>query len=123
MDTTLTIRAVVTLGFLVICIVLLFIGLRLCIKQMQKDEGTGVLTKDILIRSTLILLGSILAMTVSYSAMHYPDIVGTDSTMTELVLASFVFVLKAYGWIIAIPFLMHLFRRGSGPRTNDTDKM
>lgn len=121
-DTILTIAAVACIVFLIGAIVLVYVGFKPTIKALKSDT-TALIPKETIIRSTLFLVGAILLVSMAYTAAYFKYYVEKTSTLTELFLANFLYVLKAFGWIAAIPWLLGLFRKTSRPRMNDTDKM
>ncbi len=123
-----TLKAVFTVVFLVglvASIVFLFIGIRTTTKEMKKEEGPGVIPKKILIRSTLFLIASVLCMAVSYFGMHIEDYYDGLCSMGTLIFSCLASVLRSFGWIILIPWLMNLFKKTARPDDDDkdTDKM
>ncbi|MBR2750516.1 MAG: hypothetical protein IKD90_05245 [Clostridiales bacterium] len=123
MDISLVIRTILAFGGLIGCVVLLFIGFGKTIKFLKKEDRSTSVPKDILIKSTLLIIAALALMIVSFVASKYNDVTDGVCTFSELVLSYVVHVVKSYGWIAAIPFLLNLMRRTSRPNYNDTDKM
>ena len=107
------IRTIIMLAGLIGALVLLFIGFRGPNRELKKNDCENVIPKDVLIRSTILLVAAMLCLVISYTAMHYTEYYEGNCSMTELVLACFVSVLKSLGWIVLIPWLMNLFRKNS----------
>ena len=98
---------------LVAAVVLVFMGFSGVNRELKKDDASNAVPKKVLVRSTLFLVGAVLAMVVCYSAMNYKKVYEGSCSTTELVLACLISCAKTYGWIAAIPWLMSLFRRQS----------
>ncbi|MBR5976094.1 MAG: hypothetical protein IK020_13080 [Clostridiales bacterium] len=110
-NSVLIIRTIVMLAGLIGAIVLLFVGFRGTNRELKKDDASHTVPRDVLIRSTLLLLCAVLCVVISYVAMHYPEYQEGNCTLSELVLVCFLSVAKSLGWIVAIPWLMNLFRK------------
>ena len=111
-NTVLIIRTVVMLAGLIGAVVLLFLGFRGTNRELKNDT-TKTVPRQVLIRSTILLACAMLCVVISYIAMHYPDYQEGTCTLTELILACFLSVLKSLGWIVLIPLLLNLFRKTS----------
>ena len=126
MDTTTS--AVCLAGFvlgLVAAVVLVFLGFRGVNRELKKDDATHVVPKNVLLRSTLFLVGAVFALVICHFASNYKVVYEGKNSATELFLACLISCAKTYGWIAAIPWVMSLFRKQSLGirRGNDTDKM
>lgn len=123
MDKTTSIVCVVAIVIcLVGAIVLLFIGFRDTNREFKKDDGAHLIPRKVLIRTTFFLIGALLCVSGCYFAMNYKSYYDGTCSLGELIFACFVAVLRSFGWIVLIPWLMNLFRK-TAPRRNDTDKM
>lgn len=124
MGTTLSI--ICTTGMLIAligAIVFLFIGIRCTTKAVKKQDKPEPLAREVLVRSTIFLLISNLCMGLCYVGMHYDDYYNGVCSLGELLFSCFASAFRSYGWIILIPWLINMFRRRPGPKTDDTDKM
>ncbi|MBR5416633.1 MAG: hypothetical protein IK109_01230 [Clostridiales bacterium] len=126
MDTTTS--AICLAGFvlgLIAAVVLVFLGFKGVNCELKKDDATHVVPKNVLVRSTLFLVGAVFAIVICHFASNYKVVYEGTHSATELFLACLISIAKKFGWIAAIPWVMSLFRKQSLGirRGNDTDKM
>lgn len=126
MDTTTS--AICLAGFvlgLIAAVVLVFLGFKGVNRELKKDDATHVVPKNVLVRSTLFLVGAVFAIVICHFASNYKVVYEGTHSATELFLACLISIAKKFGWIAAIPWVMSLFRKQSLGirRGNDTDKM
>lgn len=115
-----TIIALITLAG---AVVLLCIGFRGVIKSLKEGSESTKIPKKILIRSTLFLAGSLVCVWICYCALHFKDYLDGVCTLSELITTHLFSVLKGYGWIAVIPWLLSFMRFSTRPNYQDTDKM
>ena len=78
MDISLVIRTILAFGGLIGCVVLLFIGFGKTIKFLKKEDRSTSVPKDILIKSTLLIIAALALMIVSFVASKYNDVTDGD---------------------------------------------
>lgn len=115
-----TIIALITLAG---AVVLLCIGFRGVIKALKQGSESTKIPKNILIRSTLLLVASLLCVWICTCALHFKDYLDGLCTLSELATTHLFSVLKGYGWIAVIPWLLSFMRFSTRPNYQDTDKM
>ena len=114
MDRTIVIiRTIVTFAGLIGAVVLLFVGFRGTTKELKKDDATRTVPREVLIRSTIYLVCALLCVVISYAAMHFTEYQEGACSFGQLLLGCFVSVLRSFGWIVLIPWLLNLFRKTS----------
>lgn len=88
--------------------VTIFIGLYMSVKKLNPEDRSSEIPKDIVYKSTRLLVIGLLLYTVTKSLTLYSSAPSED--YFSCAGAALVSVLKTFGFIILIPFLLNYVR-------------
>ncbi len=117
------IATIIFLIALVVTIILLFAGFRVVNKSLKEGGTSTKIPKQILIKGTLLVLASVVSLWIAYCALHFKEYLDGVCTLSELATTYLFDVLKKYGWVVVLPWLLSYMRFSTRSNSNDTDKM
>ncbi|MBR6254483.1 MAG: hypothetical protein IKR22_03510 [Clostridiales bacterium] len=88
-------------------------------REYKKDDGAHMLSKKVLIRSTIFIIAALLCLLLFNFCNNYKTYYMGECRLTELIFACFVSGFSYWGWILLVPWLLNLFRKTSLLRTRD----
>lgn len=117
------IRVVIMLVSMIGAFVLLFVGFRAPTKELQKDDGPHKIPKEILIRSTIMLVGCVLLLGVFAACSNYEDYQNGLCTLSELFTTNIGRIIIKFGWVVLFPWLFNIFAKTKKPKEKDQEQL
>lgn len=99
--------------------VLLFIGFRDPTKELKKADGPHKIPKEIIVRSTILLVLAVLFLGIFAACSHYDEYQNGLCTLEELFLANIERIAIKFGWVVLFPWLFSIFTKNRSPKENE----
>lgn len=104
-------RKVIMFASLIGCFVLLFAGFRAPTKELKKDDGPSKVPSEIMVRSTLMLVASVILLGVFTACTNFDDYRNGLCTLSELYITHIEQICFKFGWIVLFPWLLGIYNK------------
>lgn len=104
----------------IVGVVLIFIGLYMSIKKLNKEDSTSSIPTRTIWTSTILIILGLLIYAVTKTCSNYVSYSDTNS-IAVIYLASLIDVIKLFGFVALIPLLLNFLTRKPQKNNSDTD--
>jgi len=113
------IYSILEIAFILIAVVLVFIGLRSAIKVLDKDSKDKQIPKDIFVKSTKIIVAGIIFYGLARYASNSLSNESEGYGMIDIMIQSLWEAVYTIGFVALIPYVMYRFTAPKYKKNND----